>query len=259
MAPEYLYGIHPVREAIRAGRRRVFAIYVVPDKKADKKADKKPDKKRGQSDPLIELARSRNIPVKTISPADIRAISQGGNHQSVAAKVGPYPFVELSRVLGGPDPQDIHLLVLDSIADVQNLGALLRTAICAGIGGVIIPRDRAADPSPAACRASAGALEHMRLVRVTNLSQTLKSLKKQGIWVAGADGAGSQSLYQADLSGPLALVIGGEEKGIRPLVKKQCDFLLSIPQKGPLDSLNASAAGAVMMYEAFRQRWMKRG
>ena len=144
--------------------------------------------------------------------------------------------------------------MLDSILDPQNLGGLIRTAVCAGVDAVILPKDRSATPSPAVSKASAGALEHARVIQATNLVRSMALLKEAGIWITGLDRAGDPSIFQSDFNGPVALVVGGEEKGIRPLVKKHCDFLATIPQQGPIDSLNASAAGAVAIYEAFRQR-----
>jgi 23S rRNA (guanosine2251-2'-O)-methyltransferase len=146
------------------------------------------------------------------------------------------------------------LLMLDNIQDPQNLGAIIRTALCVGIHGVIVPKDRSAPPTPAVSRASCGALEHIRLVRVTNLVQTIKHCKNSGLWVLGLQKDAAQLIYASDLSGSIALVLGGEQKGIRRLVKKHCDFLVSIPQQGAFNSLNASVAAAVAMYEAFRQR-----
>ena len=146
------------------------------------------------------------------------------------------------------------VLVLDGLVDPRNVGALIRTALCVGVTGVILPKDRSVSMTPAVSMASAGALEHIRLARVTNISETLKQLKFTGFWVAGLDPSVEQSIFEVDLSGPLALVVGSEEKGIRLLVKKNCDFLVSIPQKSRVDSLNVSVAGAVALYETFRQR-----
>jgi 23S rRNA (guanosine2251-2'-O)-methyltransferase len=147
--------------------------------------------------------------------------------------------------------------MLDNIVDPQNLGAIIRTALCAGVDGVILPKDRCASPTPAVSKASAGALEHLRLSRVTNLVQTIKICKNRGLWTIGLLKDAEQSIYTGDLSGSIAMVLGGEQKGLRPLVRKNCDFLFSIPQQGPLDSLNASAAAAIAMYEAWRQRQEK--
>jgi 23S rRNA (guanosine2251-2'-O)-methyltransferase len=144
--------------------------------------------------------------------------------------------------------------MLDNIVDPQNLGALIRTALCVGIDGVVMPRDNCAPPTASVSSASAGALEHIDLCRVTNLVQTIKLCKSHGLWIFGMERGAEQSIFGGDLTGPIALVLGGEQKGIRPLVRKHCDMLFSIPQRGPIESLNVSAAGAVAMYEALRQR-----
>ncbi|UCF91775.1 MAG: 23S rRNA (guanosine(2251)-2'-O)-methyltransferase RlmB [Desulfobacterales bacterium] len=154
---------------------------------------------------------------------------------------------------------DPFLLLLDGILDPHNLGAIIRTALCAGVHGVIIPRDRAASPTPAVSKASAGALEHVRLIQVTNLVRTVQALKEKGLWIYGLDRSGEHSIFASDLTGPLALVIGGEQRGIRPLVKKNCDLVVAIPQVGPMNSLNASVAAAVAMFETFRQRTRAEG
>jgi 23S rRNA (guanosine2251-2'-O)-methyltransferase len=150
--------------------------------------------------------------------------------------------------------QDALVLLLDQIVDPQNLGAISRTAQCIGAHGVVLTKDRSAPLSPAASKASAGSLEHTRVAVVTNLVHAITELKKNGLWVAGADRTGLDDLFKTDLTGPIALVIGSEGKGLRPLVKRHCDFVISIPQTGPIGSLNASVAAAVIMYEIYRQR-----
>ena len=174
----------------------------------------------------------------------------------MGAKVSAYPWGTVDDILASRSAawKDPFVLILDQIVDPQNLGALTRTAHCAGVHGIVIPKDRSAPPSAAVSKASAGALEHICLARVANLVGTIKVLKKAGLWIAGADRGGHHDLFVVDLKGPLALVIGGEEKGLRPLVKKQCDLMVAIPQTGPIGSLNASVAAAVIMYEIFRQR-----
>jgi 23S rRNA (guanosine2251-2'-O)-methyltransferase len=144
--------------------------------------------------------------------------------------------------------------VLDGIVDPHNLGAIVRSALCAGVAAVLIPKDRCAGPTPAVSKISAGALEHIRLVQVTNLVRSLAILKSHGRWVAGLDRRAPLSIFSADMRLPLALVIGGEERGLRTLVRKTCDLMVSIPQSGGIDSLNASAAAAVALYEIRRQR-----
>jgi 23S rRNA (guanosine2251-2'-O)-methyltransferase len=241
---ELLYGIHPVFEALATGRRRVYEVYLGKEKKSGRLAQ------------IESMAEARGVLKKSVAPGDFEALTGTISHQGVAAAVSPYPQVTVQDILQTVQGEDgkHFLLMLDNIQDPQNLGAIIRTALCVGIHGVIVPKDRSASPTPAVSKASAGALEHIRLVRVTNLVQTIKYCKTSGLWIMGLQKDGTQSIYAADLSGSIALVLGGEQKGIRPLVKKNCDFLVSIPQQGALNSLNASVAAAVAMYEAFRQR-----
>lgn len=244
MKTEILYGIHPVYEALSARRRHIFQVYLQKDNKSGRLAR------------LASFADSQGIRIETIGSEALTGLAGAAGHQGVAARVGRYPLTAVSDLLavteakGGP----LFLIMLDNILDPQNLGAILRTALCVGSDGVIMPKDRSAPITPAVSRVSAGALEHIRLSRVTNLVQTIKQCKKGGLWIMGLDKDAAQSLYDSDMTGPLAIVLGGEQKGIRPLVKKYCDFLVSIPQLGAVDSLNASVAAAVAMYEALRQR-----
>jgi 23S rRNA (guanosine2251-2'-O)-methyltransferase len=241
---ELLYGIHPVFEALAAGRRRVYEVYLDKEKKSGRLAQ------------IESMAEAGGVLKKSIAPGDFKALTGAIGHQGTAAVVSPYPQVTVQDILQTVQGEDgkHFLLMLDNIQDPQNLGAIIRTALCVGIHGVIVSKDRSASPTPAVSKASAGALEHIRLVRVTNLVQTIKHCKTSGLWVMGLQKEATQSIYAADLSGSIALVLGGEQKGIRRLVKKNCDFLVSIPQQGALNSLNASVAAAVAMYEAFRQR-----
>ena len=244
MKTEFLYGIHPVAEALAAGRRIFREVFVAADSSSKRLS-------------IIEsVAASKDIPVRRVAMTQLNRIVGDSAHQGTAARVGPYPLVNLITVLtqaSGSDPSGL-LVLLDTIVDPQNLGAIIRTALGAGVEGVVIPRDRAAGPTPAVSKASAGALEHLSLVQVTNLSATIRTLQGHGWWVYGMDRSAELSVFEVDLTGPVAIVIGGEEKGIRPLVKQSCDLLLSIPQRGPLGSLNASVAAAVALYEAYRQR-----
>ncbi len=247
MKTEVLFGIHPVLEAIRANRREVSNLCCAKDKtfsRVEKMASLEP------SGELIaqKLKKLRNIPF-----SQLKSIADAESHQGIGARVSPYPLADVSVIVSSGDAAPF-LLLLDSVTDTHNMGVLIRTALCAGVHGVIIPKDRSAMPTPAVSKASAGALEHILLAQVTNLAKTIKDLKKKGVWIAGMDRGGDKSVFDADLTGPLAIVIGGEEKGMRPLIRKQCDFLVSIPHEGPLNSLNASVAGAVAIYEAFRQR-----
>lgn len=247
MKSEILFGVHPVHEAVRAARREVMEIIITSGKKTGRLSD------------IERLALNAGIRVNQMPPDRLAAVSLSRRHQGVAARVSPLPLYDLQDLMvspgGGKAP---FLLLMDQVLDPHNLGAIIRTALCTGVDGILCPRDRAAAPTPVVSRISAGAMEHVRLARVTNLVAAIKALKEKRFWVAGMDMAGERSVFAADFSGPLAIVIGGEEKGLRPLVKKQCDFLVSIPQANTFNSLNASVAGAVVMYEAFRQRRLKK-
>jgi 23S rRNA (guanosine2251-2'-O)-methyltransferase len=236
-----LWGVHPVAEALRAGRRKFFTLCLAPEKVG------------GRREEIYALANQAGIVVENCSPQQLTSKVGHNRHQGVWAAVGAYPFSRLDEIIAA-GKQAPFILVLDQIVDPHNFGAIVRTAQCAGLHGIVIPKDRSAPPSAAASKASAGALEHAHVACVPNLSNTIKQLKASGLWIAGADRQGQADLFGSDLSGPLALVIGGEEKGLRPLVKKHCDYILAVPQVGPIGSLNASVAAAVLMYEVFRQR-----
>jgi len=241
---EVLFGFHPVNEALAAGRRSVYALTVDRERLSERQVR------------AVRIAEKKGIPWRVQPPDRIRAAAGSDQHQGIAASVSPLPEESLSSVAAqnGQWRSDPLMVLLDGIVDPNNLGAIVRTAYCAGADGLVIPKDRAAGATPAVSRVSAGALEHIRLCRVTNLVGSIQWLKKQGFWVAGLAMEGKQTVFQADLKGPLALIIGGEGKGLRPLVRKHCDYLVSIPMRGRVDSLNASAAAAVIIYEAVRQR-----
>jgi 23S rRNA (guanosine2251-2'-O)-methyltransferase len=244
MDNDILWGYHPVYEALRAGRRTVFAVYVAQGKV------------KPREEALIQYARRAGVAVQAKTVQQLTSLVGHRRHQGICASVSGYPMGTLDDLLAVAEArrQKAFLLVLDQVVDPQNLGAVVRTAQCAGVHGVVVSKDRSASPTAAACKASAGALEHIKLACVTNLSEALKQLKASGLWIVGADRQGQETVFQTDLTGPLAVVVGAEEKGIRPLVRKQCDLMVSIPQFGPVGSLNASAAAAVIIYEAFRQR-----
>ncbi len=241
---EILYGFHPVLESLKAGRRDIVEVFVLKNKA----------KKRHLQ--ISDLTQHLKIPLHQTGTARLDALAGTKMHQGIAARVSPYPLFTLDEVIeksaiSGTKPL---LLLLDSILDPHNLGALIRTALCAGVDGVVIPKDRSAAPTPAVSKTSAGALEHMTVAGITNMVKSIQTLKTKGLWIIGMDKGTDTPVYDSDLTCPIAVVVGGEEKGIRPLVKKQCDYLASIPQAQTFNSLNASVAGAIVMYEAFRQR-----
>ncbi len=244
MKTEILYGINPVFEALKADRRKIVEIYIAENKTS------------GRIAKVVKLAESKNIPVKKVNTEQLKSIAGASQHQGISAKAKPYIMAGLTDIIGS-EPKNVDrrfLLMLDNMLDPRNLGAIIRTALGVGIDGIIIPKDRSAMPTPAVSRTSAGAIEHVCLIRVTNMVDTIRILKQQGVWIVGLDKGAEKTVYSSDLTGSIAIVIGGEEKGIRPLVKKNCDFLVSIPQMGQVNSLNASVAAAIAMYEAFRQR-----
>lgn len=232
-------GHHPVKEALLAGTPLNKIFYAA-----------------GQNailHDILTLARERGVPLVAVDRQKLQGMVPGVRHQGVVALVAPRSYVEVADILERAGKEDPLVLLLNEINDPHNLGAILRTADAAGVHGVVIPKRRAAPLTPAVARAAAGALEHVPVARVGNMVQTIKALKKAGLWVAGAHPAG-RLYWQADLSGPLALVVGGEDKGLGRLVEENCDFLVSIPMLGRVSSLNASVAAALLLYEVRRQR-----
>jgi 23S rRNA (guanosine2251-2'-O)-methyltransferase len=196
----------------------------------------------------------RGVPLKRVSHERIEELVAGAVHQGVVARVGPYPYSGLKEILATPDPL---IVVLDGVTDPRNLGAVLRAADGAGANGVIVPKDRAVGVTPAAVKASAGASEHVRVARETNLRRALERMKETGVWAYAAEDGTSirtTSYTDLDLSGPVALVFGSEGRGVRRLVREGCDGAVSIPMRGAVSSLNVSVAAAVLLFEARRQR-----
>ena len=208
---------------------------------------------------ILMLARTRQVPVETRPREELDRVVHGSTHQGVLVEVGPFPYAEaealVAQASAGSAPG--FLLALDGIQDPQNLGAIVRSAEAAGVHGCILPRDRAAGVTAAAVRASAGATEHLPIAQVTNLASFLEFAKSQGFWVVGTDSAAGRDLFAADLTDPLVLAIGGEERGLRHLTKIRCDLIVKIPSRGQVASLNASAAAAVCLFEVARQRRQK--
>lgn len=208
---------------------------------------------------LLAAARSRGVPTETAPRDRIEALAAGHRHQGVLAYVAPVPYAELEDILAKVSAKEGAplLLLLDGLEDPHNLGALLRTADAAGVDGVLIPQRRSCPLSATVGKTSAGAVEYVPVARVGNVVQTIKKLKAAGFWVAGADMDGTQVYYEADFTGALVLVIGGEGRGLSRLTRENCDFLVRLPMAGHINSLNASVAGAILLYEALRQRLVK--
>lgn len=207
--------------------------------------------RHGSIHKILGLAREHQVIVKEVQRSHLDSISQTQAHQGVIAYTSPIQYWELADLLAKENVEVV--LVLDEIQDPHNLGSLIRTAEACGVDGVIIPKRRAVGVTPVVAKTSAGAIAHIPICRVSNLVASLNELKEQGFWIAGADMVG-EVCYRQDLKGKLALVVGNEGKGLGRLVKETCDFLISIPMQGAVNSLNASVAGGILMYELMRQR-----
>lgn len=240
---DYVWGRYPVLEALRS-RRRVHRILIAQGPRDS-----------GMSQ-LLDQARRVGVPVEPTPKRRLDDLSKNANHQGVVALVAPRDYADVDDILLrakelGEDPL---VVVLDAIQDVHNLGSLIRTAEVVGAHGVIIPEHRAAGLTPVVDKTSAGAVEFLPVAQVTNISRTLEDLKKRGLWCIGLEGSAKTRFDQANLKGPIALVVGNEGKGISRLVKEHCDVLVSLPMRGHVASLNAAIAGSVTLYEIWRQR-----
>lgn len=240
---EILEGRNAVTEALRSGRTidRVFIAEGETDKALNR---------------LAGMAREAGAVVKTADRRKLDAMSRSGAHQGIIAYTAAHEYATVEEILAVAEERgEAPLIVLcDELSDPHNLGAIIRSAECAGAHGVIIPKRRSVGLTAVVGKTSAGALEYMKVARVANLSSAIETLKKRGIWVFGTAASGDRTIYEADLKGPAAIVIGSEGFGMSRLVEESCDFRLRIPMKGNITSLNASAAAAILLYEAVRQR-----
>ena len=244
---EVLYGLHSIEEALRAGRRR-FDHVLVANERHDNRLEK-----------LVQQCREAGVRVRQESRDQLTAVAKTPTHQGVVAIVRPQEFLTIEDLFETPndragESQRRLILALDGVEDPQNLGALLRVADGAGVDGVVLTERRSAPLSPVAVKASAGAVEHLRIARVVNLVRALEELKEHHLWIIGLDERGEADYDQFDLTGDCVLVLGREGAGLHDLVRRTCDHLLRIPMAGGVSSLNVSAAGAVVLYEAARQR-----
>ena len=201
--------------------------------------------------PVIDEAKKRNIVIQQADGARLDRMANGENHQGVIAMISAYSYVSVNDIISGKD--DAFVIICDKITDPHNLGAIIRTANCVGADGVIIPKRDSAGVNSVVMKTSAGAVEYTPVAKVTNLASTIDELKERGFWITAADMDG-QSMYDIDFKGKIAIVVGSEGKGVSRLVREKCDFIAQIPMYGEINSLNASVAAAVLMYEAVRQR-----
>lgn len=238
-----IIGRNSVTEALKAGRK-ISTVYLADTK------DAAPLQK------IRDLAEARGIAIEVVPQKALNRMAPDSRHQGVVAVAEPIAFADLSDILADLEAtQKVPFLVLlDGIEDVHNLGAIIRTAECAGVDAVLIPKRRSAPINETVGKTSAGAVEYMPLVQIGNIAQTLRQLKKRGFWVLGADMDGTVDYFHSDMTAPTVLVIGSEGKGISHLVKETCDVLVQIPMFGHVNSLNASVAAALLIYEGVRQR-----
>ncbi|NNJ13367.1 23S rRNA (guanosine(2251)-2'-O)-methyltransferase RlmB [Chloroflexales bacterium ZM16-3] len=246
MTTELLYGRNAVRETLRARRRTMQRLVVSTGVQ-----------ETGVIAEIVKLAEQASVPIQRVERQLLDKQLRDANHQGVMLEAEGYPYVELDdcMALATERGESPLLLLLDHLQDPQNIGTLLRTAEVVGIHGVAIPGRRAAEITPAVVNASSGATEHLNIVLVGNLAQTIATLQKQGVWVVGLeDDEQAQDLDAADLNMPLALVVGAEGAGLARLIRERCDFLVRLPMAGQIASLNASVAGSIALYNAWRQR-----
>lgn len=236
-----LYGIHAVEEALRAGSRSLDHLEVARER----------NDQRLQA--VIDLAREKGISVRFVTREQLDRLARAKSHQGLVAVVADKDYSDIEDLLSSKGKHRF-LVVLDGIEDPHNLGALIRTADGAGANGVIIPERRAAAVNATVAKTSAGASEHVKIARVVNLARTLDELKAKNVWIVGLDERGKQSYDQINYHMDCAIVLGAEGHGLHDLVRKKCDYLVSIPMMGRVPSLNVSVAGAIVMYEVARQR-----
>lgn len=241
--PELVYGAHAVRVLLERHPERVLGVRL-----AEQREDA-----RGRA--VEELARSQRIPIKRIDRHELQKLLGDVAHQGIVAEVTPLPNWSEDDLIGALAGATAPLLLaLDGVQDPHNLGACLRSADACGALAVLVPRDRAAHLTPAARKVAAGAAESTPVVTVTNLVRTLRLLKDAGLWTVGADAQAPKAAHEVDLKGPVILVLGAEGSGLRQLTRQHCDFMVRLPQRGAVESLNVSVAAGMLLYETLRQR-----
>lgn len=234
------YGRNSVMEFLRAGKVR--QIYLKSGRHDERLQE------------ILEEAKSRAVPIKEVEEEELDSMSGGVVHQGIAALLFPYEYQDMNAVIKKWEVKDPIFILLDGVEDVRNLGAIVRTAECAGAACVLLPNHKSSPVTAAAMKTAAGAFAYLPVCRIGNIQQTLKYLKEKGFWVVGTDMDGESLYYEANLKGPLVIVMGAEGKGMSPLTRRMCDFCVRIPMKGKVSSLNVSVAAALLLYEAVKQR-----
>lgn len=247
MDEQYVAGRNPVLEILKA-EKEIEKLYILNGEL------------HGSIKKIIGIAKDRNIQIQEVDKNRLDQLSEGNIHQGVVALVGSYNYVTVDDILNRAKErnQPPFIIILDEIEDPHNLGAIIRSAECAGVHGVIIPKRRSALVNQTVYKSSAGAVEHMLIAKVNNLTNTIKELKDKGLWIYGADMDGADFHFNTSLEGAIALVIGNEGKGLSRLIKENCDIIVKIPMLGQISSLNASNAAAILIYEVVRQSYGKK-
>ena len=234
------YGRNSVMEFLRAGKVR--QIYLKSGRHDERLQE------------ILEEAKSRAVPIKEVEEEELDSMSGGVVHQGIAALLFPYEYQDMNAVIKKWEGKDPIFILLDGVEDVRNLGAIVRTAECAGAACVLLPNHKSSPVTAAAMKTAAGAFAYLPVCRIGNIQQTLKYLKEKGFWVVGTDMDGESLYYEANLKGPLVIVMGAEGKGMSPLTRRMCYLCVRIPMKGKVSSLNVSVAAALLLYEAVKQR-----
>lgn len=244
-----IHGLHPVQEALKTHPSPVKRIIISRGRN------------RRSLKEILRLAEQRSVPIQWADRNDLTRIAKTPSHQGIVAQMREFEYAEPADIVQRWEEtgEQAFFLIVDGVEDPQNLGGLIRTANAFGVHGVFIPKDRATAITPAVIKASVGAAFYTPIARITNVVSCLEFLKKRGVWILGAEADAERPIYDCDLDLDLGIVIGSEGKGIRALVKKRCDFLASIPLRGDITSLNASVAGALVMYEVLRRRLPGKG
>lgn len=236
---DLLYGRNAVRESLRAARRQATTLYIAEGVRDDERIQE-----------IIELAQQQEVLLERVPRMLLDDLAKGGNHQGVALDSGDFPYVDLEDILEAEGT----VVVMDHLSDPQNFGTLMRAADASGVAGIVLPQDRSVSVTPAVVNSSAGAIEHMTVALTPNLARALDKLEASGRWIIGLDeDEESNSLFEADIPTPVALVLGAEGTGLSPIVRKRCQMVISIPMLGHVDSLNAATAGAIVLYDLLRR------
>lgn len=243
MKENYIYGKNPVIEALKSGKDidKIYVLKTMNDKR------------------IFSLAKEAGIVITKTDDHKLETMAGTKSHQGVVAMVTDFSYSTIEEILKAAKDkcEDPFVIILDQVEDTHNLGAIIRTAVCAGAHGVVIPKRRSAIINQTVYKTSAGAVEYMKVAKVTNIGQCLDQLKDQGLWIYGADMEGSENYFDSNMTGPIGLVIGGEDKGITDHIGKKCDVLVKIPMTGKISSLNASTSAAILIYDIIRQRAKK--